>query len=182
MRDVLLLNGNWEILDVVSWRRAILLILKDKVRIIEEFSDKMIRFNGDVVNHPSVLALNRHVKIPFERRFRINKRNVLLRDGYNCMYCGERLNLSTITIDHVVPISKSGPHNWHNVAAACKSCNSKKGSKMLSDTKMVLRRHPYAPSKELVYVGYTVKPEYAHWKPYFTVKVEDSLVFQEMAK
>lgn len=49
--------------------------------------------------------------------------------GNKCVYCSRTLDLKTIVIDHVVPINKSdvGLHMLGNFAAACSSCNSKKG-------------------------------------------------------
>ena len=43
-----------------------------------------------------------------------------------CHYCRQPAKL---TLDHIVPISRGGPHHIHNLAMACKSCNSSKGSR-----------------------------------------------------
>mgnify|MGYP004417318093 CR=1 FL=1 len=45
-----------------------------------------------------------------------------------CAYCGKK---TVLTQDHVVPISKGGTHTIDNVVPACKSCNSKKHTKIL---------------------------------------------------
>lgn len=47
-----------------------------------------------------------------------------------CAYCKRSTALS---MDHIVPISRGGPHASNNVAAACKSCNSSKGRKLLTE-------------------------------------------------
>ncbi len=44
--------------------------------------------------------------------------------GHRCAYCGERVE--EITMDHVVPISRGGPHTRDNVVPACRPCNSRK--------------------------------------------------------
>jgi len=45
-----------------------------------------------------------------------------------CEYCG--INCSgEYHIDHIVPLSKGGPHQAHNLAIACKTCNTSKGDK-----------------------------------------------------
>ena len=44
--------------------------------------------------------------------------------GHRCAYCGQRKRL---TQDHVVPVSKGGPHTASNIVPACRSCNSSKG-------------------------------------------------------
>jgi 5-methylcytosine-specific restriction endonuclease McrA len=43
--------------------------------------------------------------------------------GHCCAYC---LQPGKMTLDHVVPLSKGGPHSIHNLAPACGSCNSSK--------------------------------------------------------
>lgn len=51
---------------------------------------------------------------------------VLARDGYTCYYCGQ----DATTVDHVIPIVKGGdPINMDNMVAACRRCNSSKGSR-----------------------------------------------------
>lgn len=48
------------------------------------------------------------------------------RDGYQCLSCGCR---SDLTVDHVMPESKGGPTEINNLQTLCRSCNSKKGVK-----------------------------------------------------
>jgi len=43
-----------------------------------------------------------------------------------CFYCREKRPLA---LDHIIPISKGGPHSRDNVVMACRSCNSSKGAK-----------------------------------------------------
>jgi len=51
---------------------------------------------------------------------------VLARDGYVCYYCGQ----DATTVDHVIPIAKGGdPISHDNMVAACRRCNSSKGSR-----------------------------------------------------
>ena len=50
------------------------------------------------------------------------------RDNYTCQFCGRRNNL---TVDHKHPEVKGGRLNIDNLQTLCKSCNPKKGSKIL---------------------------------------------------
>ena len=51
---------------------------------------------------------------------------VLARDGHTCFYCGQ----DATTVDHVIPIVKGGdPIAMDNMVAACRRCNSSKGSR-----------------------------------------------------
>lgn len=49
--------------------------------------------------------------------------------GHRCAYCLQPA--SRLTIDHIRPIAKGGPHTADNVVPACQPCNSSKGTKSL---------------------------------------------------
>ena len=56
---------------------------------------------------------------------------VLHRQRNACFYCGG--GGGTLTMDHVVPLSKGGHHSVGNVVAACWPCNSSKRDMLLSE-------------------------------------------------
>ena len=61
------------------------------------------------------------------RAWRAMRLQVLARDGYTCYYCGQTAD----TVDHVLSI-KDHPDqamSLDNCVSACKSCNSRKGSR-----------------------------------------------------
>ena len=45
------------------------------------------------------------------------------RDGHKCTYCKKGLKESDMTIDHLVPISRGGTDEIHNLVIACAHCN-----------------------------------------------------------
>lgn len=45
------------------------------------------------------------------------------RDGYRCLKCGKR---SDLTIDHIIPWVKGGTNDPENLQTLCRSCNAKK--------------------------------------------------------
>ena len=47
-----------------------------------------------------------------------------------CYICGEFIEKEHRHIDHIIPLSKGGPHRLSNLAIACDTCNMRKGSKM----------------------------------------------------
>lgn len=54
------------------------------------------------------------------------RRAVLLRDNHTCAYCGQEAT----TVDHVIARKHGGDmFDESNLVAACKRCNSAKGSK-----------------------------------------------------
>ena len=63
---------------------------------------------------------------------KLNKdpKNVFMRDGGVCWYCGSRVRL---TLDHVIPRCKGGQDILNNVVTCCQKCNSRKGDRDVLD-------------------------------------------------
>ena len=68
------------------------------------------------------------------------------RDQQLCLYCGNAYPRSTLTRDHVQPVSKGGRDIWENVVTACYHCNSRKGNRTPQQAGMPLLAIPYRPS------------------------------------
>lgn len=149
----LVLNSTYEYLAVTSWFDAICLVIEDKASVLGEYDD-IIRSQFHSWKVPSVLILKYYVDIKKKKsNFNaVNKRNILIRDDFQCQYCGKALTLNTMTIDHVIPKCRGGAHHLENVVAACKSCNNKKSDKILSqfekDSGCSLRKEPMELSEE----------------------------------
>lgn len=58
------------------------------------------------------------------------RKSVLERDAYRCKHCDSHMNLS---VDHIYPKSKGGTDDLDNLQTLCRSCNSKKGAKVISN-------------------------------------------------
>jgi hypothetical protein len=54
---------------------------------------------------------------------------ILIRDGSSCRYCGKRLGVTELTLDHVLPRSRGGGYNLRNLVACCEPCNSFKADR-----------------------------------------------------
>lgn len=138
MSKVLVLNASYEPLNICSWRRAVVLIMKGKAESVEH--------NGKVCYRnfplPTVIRLRNYVKIPY-KEISLSRRNVLHRDNYTCQYCGERRH--DLTIDHIFPRSRGGRDSWENVVAACLKCNVKKGDRTPREAGLVLMTVPRRP-------------------------------------
>jgi 5-methylcytosine-specific restriction endonuclease McrA len=67
-------------------------------------------------------------KVPFEK---INRQLVYLKDEGICGICGKSLEMSDLTLDHIIPISKGGGHLYANVHSAHRICNIRRGIKPL---------------------------------------------------
>ena len=140
MAGVLVLNVTFEPLAVVPTRRAICLILADKVEMLHA-SGRRVRSERLALDEPSVVRLSRYVHVPYPKHRSPNRRGVLARDAHTCQYCG----VGAETVDHVVPRSRGGHHVWDNVVAACRRCNGVKRDRLLGETAMRLARPPGPP-------------------------------------
>ena len=139
---VLVLNASYEPLSVVSSRRAAVLVLNDKAQMLET-TDRIWRAERVQLPVPSVIRLNKFVRVPYGRTVPLTRNAVFARDGHRCQYCGGPAE----SIDHVIPRSRGGQHVWENVVAACRRCNLHKGSRFLEDTGFLLRKRPSAPHR-----------------------------------
>lgn len=139
--SVLLLNQNYEPLNVCPIRRAIVLLGKGKAELLENGMREIRTIDRGFVA-PSVIRLIYLVRRPTTRR-RLTRRDAFLRDRHRCQYCGAIGH--DLTIDHVVPRHKGGQHEWTNVVSACKSCNHRKGNRSPAEAGMRLLKQPGPP-------------------------------------
>tara|TARA_B100001123_G_scaffold410829_1_gene506392 strand:+ start:609 stop:1241 length:633 start_codon:yes stop_codon:yes gene_type:complete len=77
----------------------------------------------------------------------LSKRELFLRDGHLCLYCGNQFPEQLLTRDHLVPLSRGGKDTWKNVVTACKSCNHTKGARTPEEAGMTLVAVPYVPNR-----------------------------------
>jgi 5-methylcytosine-specific restriction endonuclease McrA len=145
---VLVLNQNYEPLNVCDIRRAFTLLGADKAELLER-NHQEIRTPTMVLAAPSVIRLVYLVRRP-RPRVKLSRREVFARDRHTCQYCGSVRR--ELTIDHVVPKHRGGRHEWENLVTACRACNHRKGSKTLAEAHMHLLREPRAPRADVRYL------------------------------
>jgi 5-methylcytosine-specific restriction endonuclease McrA len=156
----LLLNASFEPLCVVSARRAVVLVLKEKAEVVSRNGAEM-RSERRSIPVPSVIRLTHFVRVPYRSRVPLSRRAVFARDGHRCQYC----NRPAENIDHVIPRSRGGEHVWENVVASCRPCNARKENRYLHETDLRLNRRPVAPHATLWVVA-TAGPIDPAWEPY----------------
>lgn len=132
--NVIILNADYSFLNVVTWKKAFALIEKGKVEILK-YGKKFIHdASGKIRKIPVVMRLIKLIRTIYRTKVPFSKKNVMVRDGYKCVYCGK--TKVRFTIDHVVPKYKGGKSSFENCVTACKDCNSKKGHMTCSEAKM----------------------------------------------
>ncbi|HUU53359.1 MAG TPA: HNH endonuclease [Armatimonadota bacterium] len=161
---VLVLNDNYQPLNVTNARRAIGLLCVGKAHVVEADS-KVFRSERIAIELPTVVRLNHHVRRPTPV-LRVSRKSIFARDHYTCQYCGA--HSVPLTIDHVVPRERGGGDDWTNLLCCCTKCNNKKGNRMPEEAGMRMRRLPFRP-KYLPYISYTkflAAAANPAWRPY----------------
>ncbi len=159
MRRALLLNADWSPLHFITESKAIVLLYKGRAEVVHDFQtgepslwDESFTSMGSTPNAP----LNK-VRIPATLRLkkfvhkkwktpRFRKKVLFNRDGWKCQYCGVKLALHNIEIEHVLPRSRGGETSWLNCVVACKPCNKRKANYTPEEVGMVLLKKPANPS------------------------------------
>jgi 5-methylcytosine-specific restriction endonuclease McrA len=138
----LVLNAGYEPLGVVSFKRALILVLNQKATVLAGAGAQEVHSASKTLSLPSVILLSRYVRVPVARQVPVTRRGVLRRDSWRCAYCSKPAN----TVDHVQPKSKGGKDTWENLVACCLRCNNAKGDKPLSELGWELRINPKMPT------------------------------------
>ena len=173
MTAVLLLNASYEPLAVIPARRALSLLLRDRV---DAATDEHVTLLSTAhrLTIPSVLRLRRYVGVP-QRGVRWSRIGVMRRDGYRCIYCGitagevrgnRTLYKDDFTIDHLIPRSRAGKNSWGNTACACPACNQRKGDRTPHEAGMSLLWEPKTPRVDYLVAMGSVP---GAWKIYLEV-------------
>lgn len=131
-KSILVLNSSFEPINITSWRRAVVLVLKEKAQVLSR----------------QVIRLLQFVRIPFAKinAQKPSRAMILKRDNNECQYCGWDRNL---TLDHVIPQSRGGKDTWENLVACCYSCNNAKDNKTPEEWGVPLRSRPKPPKSRI---------------------------------
>ncbi len=144
MTHCILLNADYGFLNVVDWKKAMCLMAKEKVQVLK-YSNKIVRTaEGIIYKIPSVMKLIKLIRTLYRARVPFSKKNVLIRDGYACIYCGKRKE--RLTIDHIIPRSRGGNTDFDNCVASCKPCNNTKACRTPSEAGMMLKKKVFQPT------------------------------------
>lgn len=163
---VLLLNNTFHPIAFITDRKAIRLILKEKVDVLSVWPGVRYFYANGFIDLPSVLRL----KYPIARTYNrvvFSRNSIFRRDNYSCLYCGKSLTPYQITLDHIVPKSKGGSNSYENCVSSCIDCNREKGQKSLEEAGMRLLKLPQAPEGYFLSLPYRDEGWHNSWNFFF---------------
>ncbi len=147
MWDALSLNQAGMAIDLISWRKAVSLWALGRAVIIAEYEDRLLRSARLTMHMPAIIQCLDVKVMPknYTQVLPLTRRNLWMRDGGCCVYCGQKVTLSSFTIDHVLPRSSGGLSTWENLVTACQSCNNRKGNRTPRAGEFQLPHRPRVP-------------------------------------
>lgn len=156
-----MLNASYEPLNITSWRRAVVLLLKGKAEQVEHNG----KYLYTELPLPTVIRLRYYVRVPY-KEIPLTRRNILERDEHSCQYCSYKGD--NLTLDHVVPRSRGGGDSWENIVTACVRCNVNKGNRTPKEASMLLKRQPRRPYSSLHFeiIKHVKGDRNQEWKKY----------------
>ena len=174
-RPTLVLNRNWQPVNVATVARAIVLVWSDSARFVDpegyqtytwadwarlrpEESQLTLRTTRQRVRVPEVVTLTSYDGYP-AAKVTFSRRNVFKRDRFTCQFCGSQPGTEELTIDHVVPRAQGGVSSWENCVLACVACNKRKADRTPEQAGMKLRKRPTRPVWKPLYAAAKVRIE-----------------------
>jgi 5-methylcytosine-specific restriction endonuclease McrA len=151
------INAQYEMFDYPSW---------SALSVGE--GDEAVGLVGRAMKVPRVLVLVAYDRVP-RRTVRFSRRNVFIRDGGTCQYCGRAFPTSELNLDHVIPRSRGGKTAWDNIVCSCVPCNKRKGGNPPEQAGMRLVSNPAPPRWSPRYAFSLRGPIHREWVPFLNV-------------
>ncbi len=83
---------------------------------------------------------------PTRKRIGKTERQMLYKvQGGRCMYCGRKLSLADMHVDHKTPVVRRGSNSMSNLQLLCAPCNTRKGDMTEGEFR---RAYKLTPSRE----------------------------------
>ena len=179
---VLVLNRHFQPVRITTARQAFLLLYMARARALDRRfepvawtewacldpgeGDETIGTSRGPICVPRVLLLVGYARTP-QAPLRLSRRNIFLRDGLTCQYCGSRPHARELNLDHVIPRSRGGRSSWENLVTSCRDCNLEKGWATPEEAGMTLRMRPARPSWSAALRMAAPTTRYPEWEPFF---------------
>lgn len=159
---VLVLNANFEPLNVCTIRRAMGLLISGKAEMIMNGRGTIQTVRAHY-EKPSIIRIGYMIHRP-RPKVKLTKREIFRRDAYTCQYCGTKSG--RLTLDHVIPRHLGGQHTWDNLVTACASCNLRKGGRSPKQANLKLFQAPAEPRPTAVYLFGSHLDHNQEWRPF----------------
>jgi hypothetical protein len=166
-RRVLVLNRNWQAVNIIGVRRAFSLLWQDHARAINTLDGQFMPLDAAdwlalsartgpgpgrefvrtvrlPILMPKVLLLQAFDRLPVTE-IKFNRSNVFLRDDYTCQYTGQRCRPAELTLDHVIPRERGGQTSWENIVTCTRAVNALKANRLPHEAGLRLLRRPQRP-------------------------------------
>ena len=174
-RPTLVLNRNWQPVNVASVARALVLLWNESARVVdpadyqtytwEDWSrlrphegDQFIQAVRFRLRVPEVVTLSEYDRLP-TAAVTFSRRNIFKRDHFACQYCGVQPGSEELTLDHVIPRAQGGESRWDNCVLACLTCNKRKADRTPQQAGMRLKHKPVRPTWNPLYALHEVRIE-----------------------
>ena len=154
-------DGQYATYDFESWRE----LSAYRATHFRQQDDDWIRTVTDEIQVPRIIRLLSYDRLP-KQTVKFNRRNIFARDHNQCQYCGKKLPLTELTLDHVVPRSQGGRATWENIVCACLPCNIRKGGRTPREAHMHLIRKPEKPKRSTMLAQKLTNRKYETWKTF----------------
>ena len=174
-RPTLVLNRNWQAINVATVARALVMVWSESARVVDPADYQLYDWSdwSKLVpdrDEPFVQAVCQRFRVPevvtlteFDRlptaAVAFSRRNVFKRDRFTCQFCNKQPGSSELTIDHVVPRAQGGESTWTNCVLACCECNARKAARTPKQAKMRLLKQPARPNWKPLYSEHATKME-----------------------
>lgn len=166
-RRILVLNRNWQAVNIVGIRHAFALLFREDAQVIDASENGQNTYDIEEwltyslenppakacdallttrfpVRIPDVLILNDYDRLPMKEA-RLSRESIFERDEYTCQYCGGKHSADELNIDHVIPRERGGRNTWENLVTSCIRCNERKANRLPHEAGMRLQRRPRKP-------------------------------------
>lgn len=173
---VLVLNKTYFPVGFINVRDAMKLVFLEKASIMDinfcSFTLEEWFLQTDQESKNTVCTVNRKYAVPevikltyfdeaIQQVFRFSRQNIFYRDQYTCQYCNKKAPKEKLTLDHIIPKSRSEEFNlpknqlnsWENVVCCCQACNVLKDNRTPEEANMPLIKKPSRPKKILKGLG-----------------------------
>jgi len=180
-KPVLVLNRSWVVIGTTTTKDAIDLMCRDSARALCTTSfltytwqdwvfgenapevDFYIKTPSIAVPAPSIVILTKYGDI-HRTTVKFSPKAIYQRDDYRCQYCLKHFKKEELSLDHIIPRSRSGGNTWENCVTACVRCNNKKANRTPREAGLKLPRKPIRPKwNPVIHIKRDSRPP--SWKP-----------------